>query len=226
MKKVTLFSSLLVAGALTFTGVNSTAQADEIEYDGARTVWGTVVEAEADLNGDGWSNGGYSLDWLPQDQRDRVTELTEKRQAEEITQVEYNEILTEMFDEEHALINGPYPDIEITEENLASLAFNAPKTLNVMPLKDEPYNYNFVYDDYEFYFTYDGNAWTWGYDDVEEAQDEYTDKELIDLVHNNPEVLNEKPIKDGSYDLEISGDDYVYHFASDGETWTWEYKEK
>lgn len=223
MKKVTLFSSLLVAGALTFTGVNNTAQADEIEYDGARTVWGTVVDAESDLNGDGWSNGGYSLDWLPDNQRERISELTDQRQAGEITQVEYNEIVTDIFDEEHALINGPYGGIETTEENLASVAFNAPKTLDAAPVKDEPYNYNFVYDGYEFDFSYDGNSWTWGYDEVDK---EYTDEELIHLVHNNPEVLNDAPVKDGAYDFKISDDKYVYHFASDGEEWTWSYENK
>lgn len=225
MKKVTLFSSLLVAGALTFTSVNDTAKADEIEYDGARTVWGTVTDAESDLNGDGWYDGGYSLDWLPQDQRDRVTQLTEERQAKEITQIEYNETLTKIFDEEHALINGPYPEIETTEENLASLAFNAPKTLNIMPIKDEPYNYDFVYDGYEFNYSYDGTSWVWGYDEVEEL-DELTDEELIDLVHNNPEVLNERPVKDGSYDFKLSDDNYVYHFISDGEKWKWSHEDK
>ena len=223
MKKVTLLGSLLVAGTLTFTGISGTAQADEIEYDGARTVWGTVVDSASDINGDGWSDGGYSLDWLPQDQYDKVIELTDRRGDGEITQTEYNEHVTKIFDEEHALINGPYGEIETTDMNLASLAFNAPKTLNVMPLKDEPYDYNFVRDGHEFNFTYDGNAWTWGYDEVE---NDYTDAELIDLVHNNPEVLDEKPVKDGPYDFKISDDKYVYHFASDGNAWTWSYENK
>ena len=78
--------------------------------------------------------------------------------------VEYNEIVTEIFDEEHVLINGPYGGIETTEENLASVAFNAPKTLNAAPIKDEPYNYDFVYDGYNFKFSYDGNEWTWSYE--------------------------------------------------------------
>ena len=165
MKKVTLLSSLLVAGALTFTGVNSIAQADEIEYDGARTVFGTVGDASLDLDGDGWSDGGYSLNWLPQDTQDEIGELEKRQQAGEMTQAEYNEKLTKIMDEAHALLNGPVTEIEITEENLASLAFNAPKTLNAAPtIKDEPYNYDFVYDGYNFKFSYDGNEWTWSYE--------------------------------------------------------------
>ena len=41
MKKVTVLSSLLIAGALTFTGVQGTAQADEEE--GAKTDRKSVV---------------------------------------------------------------------------------------------------------------------------------------------------------------------------------------
>ncbi|NMA80936.1 MAG: peptidase, partial [Jeotgalicoccus halophilus] len=57
MKKVTVLSSLLIAGALTFTGVQGTAQADEEE--GAKTVWGEVLPADTDPDGDGWANTGF-----------------------------------------------------------------------------------------------------------------------------------------------------------------------
>lgn len=226
MKKVTLLSSLLVAGAVAFTGVNGTAQADEIEVDGAKTVWAKVVDEQSDINGDGWSDGGYSFDWMPQEQKDKINELTDRRTDGEITQVEYNEIVSKIFDEEHVLHNEPgenYGGIQTDEDSLITLAQYAPKTLDYAPLKDEPYDYNFVRDGHEFNFTYDGNAWTWGYDEIE---NDYTDKELIDLVHNNPEVLDEKPVKDGVYDFKISDDKYVYHFTSDGNTWTWSYDNK
>lgn len=226
MKKVTLLSSLLVAGAVAFTGVNGTAQADEIEVDGAKTVWAKVVDEQSDINGDGWSDGGYSFDWMPQEQKDKINELTDRRTDGEITQVEYNEIVSKIFDEEHVLHNEPgenYGGIQTDEDSLITLAQYAPKTLDYAPLKDEPYDYNFVRDGHEFNFTYDGNAWTWGYDEIE---NDYTDKELIDLVHNNPEVLDEKPVKDGAYDFKISDDKYVYHFASNGEMWEWSYVEK
>lgn len=225
MKKVTLLSSLLVAGALTFTGVNNTAQADEIEVDGAKTVWASVVDEQSDFDGDGWSDGGYSFDWMPQEQQDRIYELKDRQLAGEMTQAEYNEKIAPIFDEEYALLNGPYDGIQTDEDSLITMAQYAPKTLNFTPLKDEPYDYNFVRDGHEFNFTFDGigNAWTWSYDEVE---NDYTDKELIDLVHNNPEVLDEKPVKDGAYDFKISDDKYVYHFASDGNAWTWSYENK
>lgn len=223
MKKVTLLSSLLVAGAVAFTGVNGTAQADEIEVDGAKTVWGTVTDSQNDLDGDGWSDGAYSYDWMPQEQQNRISELSDQQQAGEMTQAEYNEMIAPIFDEEYALINGPYGGIETGEDSLVAMTQYAPKTLDKTPLKDEPYDYNFVRDGHEFNFTYDGNAWTWEYD---ETGEEYTDEELIDLVHNNPDVLDEKPVKDGAYDFKISDDKYVYHFYSDGYEWTWSYELK
>ena len=224
MKKVTLLSSLLVAGALAFTGLSNNAVADEIEFDAAKTVWGTLQPAESDIDGDGWSDGAYEYDWLPEAQQDKVKQLQAQQESEEITQVEYNEAVSDIFDESHALINGPYGGFFVNDnENLASYAFNAPKTLNATPLKDAPYHYNFIYDGYEFDFKSDGEEWTWSYDEV---QKEYTDEELIDLVHNNPEVLDEKPVKSGSYDFKIEDDKYVYHFASDGEQWTWSYESK
>lgn len=223
MKKVTLLSSLLVAGAVAFTGVNGTAQADEIEVDGAKTVWGTVTDSQNDLDGDGWSDGAYSYDWMSQEQQNRISELSDQQQAGEMTQAEYNEMIAPIFDDEYALINGPYGGIETDEDSLVAMTQYAPKTLDKTPLKDEPYDYNFVRDGHEFNFTYDGNAWTWEYD---ETGEEYTDEELIDLVHNNPDVLDEKPVKDDAYDFKISDDKYVYHFASDGNQWTWSYENK
>lgn len=223
MKKVTLLSSLFVAGAVAFTGANGTAQADEIEVDGAKTVWGTVTDSQNDLDGDGWSDGAYSYDWMPQEQQNRISELSDQQQAGEMTQAEYNEMIAPIFDDEYALINGPYGGIETDEDSLVAMTQYAPKTLDKTPLKDEPYDYNFVRDGHEFNFTYDGNAWTWEYD---ETGEEYTDEELIDLVHNNPDFLDEKPVKDGAYDFKISDDKYVYHFASDGNQWTWSYENK
>lgn len=226
MKKVTLLSSLLVAGAVAFTGVNGTAQADEIEIDGAKTVSAEVVEQHFDIDGDGWADGGYSYDWMPQEQQDRIIEQHDKQQAGEITQAEANEIIAQVFDEEYALLNGSgdnYDRLKTDEDSLITLAQHAPKTLNYTPLKNEPYDYHFVRDSHEFNFTYDGNAWTWGYDEIE---NDYTDEELIDLVHNNPDALDKEPVKNGAYDFKISDDEYVYHFASDGSQWTWSYENK
>lgn len=230
MKKVTLFSSLLVAGALTFTGISGTAQADEQE--GAKTVWGEVLPAEADPDGDGWANTGFDPTWMSPEGQNRIAGLGDSKDNGDLSQVEYNEAVAEIFKIEQARqMNDPHEyvedmDMEFTEENLARLALNSPEKLDAAPLKNEPYNYNFVYASYEFHFSYDGTYWSWSYESVAEELDPLTDEELIFLVHNDPAVLNERPVKAGEYDFKLSDDDYVYHFTSNGEQWKWSYEDK
>lgn len=241
MKKVTLLGSLLIAGALTFTGVNGTAQADEVEEDGAKTVWGGVLPADTDPDGDGWANVGFGVTWMSQEGQNRVNGLAESKDNGDISQVEFNEAVTEIFQIENARLDeeenntgnkegvaGPNQDadpmeIDVTNENLAKLALNSPAELDAAPVQEEPYNYNFVYGDHEFHFSYDGTYWNWSY---EEVTQDFTDKELMYLAHNNPEVLNDQPVKAGMYDFKLSDDNYVYHFSSNGEMWEWSYTEK
>ena len=227
MKKVTLLGSLLVAGALTFTGVSGTAQADEEE--GAKTVWGEVLPSDADPDGDGWANTDFDVTWMSQEGQNRVAGLTESKNNGELSQVEYNEAVAEIFRIEQARQNDvPHQDIDhmeidVTKENLAKLALYSPGTLDAAPIQEEPYNYNFVYGNYGFHFSYDGTYWTWSYD---ELQPDFTNEELMYLAHNNPEVLNQQPAKAGMYDFTLSDDNYVYHFYSDGYEWTWSYELK
>lgn len=241
MKKITLFSSLLIAGALTFTGVNGTAQADEVEEDGAKTVWGEVLPADTDPDGDGWANTGFDPTWMSQEGQNRINGLAESKDNGDISQVEFNEAVAEIFQIENARLDeeenntgnkegvaGPNQDadpmeIDVTKENLAKLALNSPAELDAAPVQKEPYNYNFVYGHHEFHFSYDGTYWNWSY---EEVTQDFTDKELMYLAHNNPEVLNDQPVKAGMYDFKLSDDNYVYHFTSDGEMWEWSYAEK
>lgn len=241
MKKITLFSSLLIAGALTFTGVNCTAQADEVEDDGAKTVWGGVLPSDTDPDGDGWANVGFEVTWMSPEGQNRVNGLAESKDNGDISQVEFNEAVAEIFQIENARLDeeenntgnkegvaGTNQDadpmeIDVTKENLAKLALNSPDELDAAPVQEEPYNYNFVYGDYEFHFSYDGTYWNWSY---EEVMQNFTDKELMQLAHNNPEVLNNQPVKAGMYDFKLSDDNYVYHFTSDGEMWEWSYAEK
>ena len=243
MKKVTLLSSLLIAGAMTFTGVSGTAQADEVEEDGAKTVWGEVLPADTDPDGDGWANTGFDPTWMSQEGQNRISGLGESKDNGELSQVEYNEAVAEIFQIEQARLNeednagnsesnegstGPHQavdhmDIDVTKENLAKLALNSPATLDAAPIQEEPYNYNFVYGSYTFHFSYDGTYWNWSY---EEVMQDFTDEELMYLAHNNPEVLNDQPVKAGMYDFNLSDDNYVYHFYSNGEMWEWSYAEK
>lgn len=245
MKKVTLFSSLLVVSALTFTGINGTAQAEE---EGAKTVWGEVLPAEADPDGDGWANTGFDPTWMSQDAQDKISDMADAKDSGELTQVEFNEEVAALFQKEGAAQSSEsnqqvnkdadsgsnsHPtdanqkvdamDIDVTKENLAKLALYSPEILNEAPVQDQPYNYNFVYGSYGFHFSYDGTYWTWSYD---ELMADLTDEELIYLVHNDPEVLNERPVKDGAYDFKLSDEDYVYHFTSNGEQWKWSYEVK
>lgn len=246
MKKVTLLGSLLVAGTLTFTGISGTAQADEEE--GAKTVWGEVLPADADPDGDGWANTGFDPTWMSQEGQNRINGLAESKDNGEISQVEFNEAVAEIFQIEQARqMDGsnenadddanaendsqamvPHQkvdamDIDVTKENLAKLALYSPAALDAAPVQEEPYNYNFVYGDYEFHFSYDGDYWTWSYDSV---MDPLTKEELVYLAHNNPAVLDERPVKAEPYDFSFEDGEYVYTFTYDSDTWTWKYLEK
>ena len=279
MKKKALFTTALVAGALTFSGFNTPAQADETaDQDYAKTVWGTLEPPQFDLDGDGWADGGFSTEWLPQDQKNKIDELSQQKDSGQLSQADYNEQVAEIFAEEDALVNSPVKVTDDTvfnangphqplpeefqdnkqvsledegndesdgnnteanntsdedvltdppsEEYLADLALNSPEKLDKSPLHNVPYDYNFEYDGREFHFAYDGQDWTWSYDELENEYDELSKEELIDLVHNDPQVLNERPVKEGSYDISFSDDKYVYHFKSDGKNWTWTYNDK
>jgi hypothetical protein len=231
VRKVTFFGSLLVAGTLSVTALSGTAQADEEE--GAKTVWGEVLPPETDSDGDGWANTGFDASWMTQESQDKIAELAYEKDFGNLSQVEFNEAVAALFQEEqqmqseevntesNAQVDVEDAGINITEENLAKLALYSPETLDSAPLHDEPYDYEFIYDDYFFQFTYDGKDWEWAYESLEGPLGE----ELVYLVHNDPEQLNEKPVSEGAYDFELTDDKYVYHFASDGKDWTWSYEE-
>lgn len=236
MKKATLLSTLLVVGTLTFTGLSGTAQAGEEE--GAKTVWGEVLPAETDSDGDGWANTGFDSTWMSQESQDRISELNYEKDFGDLSQVAYNEAVAAVFQKEYQLqakkagteSNGQTEDqkqkidgmnIDVTKENLAKLALNSPKKLDAAPVQDTPYNYDFSYNGYEFDFSYNGSDWKWSY----ETTKHFTADELIYLAHNDPEQLNEKPVKSGVYDFHLYDDKgkYMYHFSSDGEKWSWSY---
>ena len=152
MKKVTVLSSLLIAGALAFTGVQGTAQADEEE--GAKTVWGEVLPADTDPDGDGWANTGFDVAWMTQEGQNRVSGLANSKDSGEISQVEFNEAVAEIFQIEQARqMDGSDEDanaennsqamvphqkvdamnIDVTKENLAKLALYSPCLLYTSP---------------------------------------------------------------------------------------------
>lgn len=227
MKKVTLLGSLLIAGTLTFTGVNGTAQADEEE--GAKTVWGEMLPADTDPDGDGWANTGFDVTWMSQEGQDKVSHLAAEKDAGMLSQVEFNEAVADVFQHEQSQqMNMPHEKMadshmSMDKAHLAHLSMNEPEMLDAAPLQHEPYNYHFIYGGYEFHFSYDGTHWNWSYDELKQG---LTDEELMYLAHHNPEFLNQHPVIAGKYDFMLWDDKYVYHFASDGEHWTWAYEPK
>ncbi|WP_271396528.1 hypothetical protein [Salinicoccus roseus] len=240
MKKATLLSSLLVAGTLTFTGLSDTAQANE-EEEGAKTVWGETLPAETDIDGDGWANVGFDSTWMTQASQDRITELSYEKDFGDLSQIDYNEAVAKIFEKEIALrteetnmeqsttedptqTNHTQQNMDVTQEHLASLAMHSPQTLNNAPIEDTPYHHNFYYDGHEFDFSYDGTYWEWVYG----TSKNFTAYELVYLAHNDPAQLDEKPVLNGTYDFHLSDQagEYMYHFSSDGEKWSWSYTKK
>ncbi|MFB9859601.1 hypothetical protein ACFFLE_00565 [Salinicoccus siamensis] len=234
MRRSVFLSSALVAGTLMFTGLSGTAQAEE--EDGAKTVWGEVLPAETDPDGDGWANTDFDPTWMSQESQDKISELAYKKDFGELSQVEFNEAVAALFQKEQQMqaeqsnMDGQEQDMDSSQnmdgmqEDLANLAMHSPQTLNEAPLQETPYHHNFNYDGYEFDFSYDGMYWEWVYG----TNKNFTAYELIDLAHNNPEQLNETPVLNGTYDFHLTDQmgEYVYHFSSDGSEWTWSYEKK
>lgn len=236
MKKTTLLTSIFAAGALTLSSLGGTAEANEEE--GAKTVWGEVLPADADPDGDGWANTGFDPTWMSQESQNKIAELGLQKDYGNLTQVEYNEEVAALWEKEEQMLKESESEkgvqevndyksydseTDLNKEKLAHLALNSPEKLNAAPIKDELYDFSFAYDGYQFHFAYDGVYWEWSYENTDRY---FTDDELIYLVHNNPEKLNETPVMEGAYDFKLYDDEYVYHFASDGEQWTWQYEAK
>ncbi len=241
MKKVTLFSTALIASALAFNGLGATAQADQAEEpSGAKTVWGEYLPSSTDPDGDGWANTHFDASWMPQESQDKISDLSVQKDSGEITQVEYNEAVADIFaSEQNKGIPDGYDDTANepvndnndetpitkpwTEEKLADLALNNPEKLNEAPLHDVPYNYHFTYDNREFFFSYDGNEWSWSYED--KVLTEPTDEAyLAKLALHNPEVLDEAPLHNVSYDFNFKYGSFDFHFDYDGTYWNWSYE--
>lgn len=240
MKKVTLFSTALIASALVFSGLGATAQADQAEEpSGAKTVWGEYLPSSTDPDGDGWANVGFDPTWMTQESQDKINDLADQRQSGVITQVKFNEAVADIFaseqnkgipdgynDPANEPVNDNNDETPITEpwteEKLADLALNNPEKLNEAPLHDVPYNYNFTYDNREFFFSYDGNEWSWSYED--KVLTEPTDEAyLAKLALHNPEVLDEAPLHNVPYDFNFKYGSFDFHFDYDGTYWNWSY---
>lgn len=57
-------------------------------------------------------------------------------------------------------------DLQINPAFLAELAQRNDDVLNKYPLKEEPYDFNFIISGTRYSFSYDGNVWKWDYKPV------------------------------------------------------------
>lgn len=95
MKKSTFFPTLLLASSLTFTGFSATVAAE----DGAKTVYGDNLPNSADTNGDGWANVDFDPSVLPQSYQNEITNLTQQKDTDKISQTEYNEQVASIYEQ-------------------------------------------------------------------------------------------------------------------------------
>lgn len=206
MKKRVLLSSLFVAGALTVTGMSDTAQANE-EEDGAKTLWGEILPADADPDGDGWANMGFDPSWMPQDAQNEVSELTEEKEAGNLSQVEYNEAVAEIYQR------------EIDRADDADL----PERFNY---EDEVkgHNHYHQHSKKDYYHNKGTHYWAkeW-YDEINPLNIEMTKENMTYLAMNEPEKLNSGPLQEAPYDYHFYYKDYKFHFSFDGTYWKWSY---
>lgn len=49
---------------------------------------------------------------------------------------------------------------------------------------------------------------------------------LAHLAKSNSQVLNDKPLREGQYDITFELDGFNYLFKSDGTYWSWHYSQK
>ena len=95
MKKRILLPTLLFASSLTFTGFSATVNAE----DGAKTVYGESLPNSSDTDGDGWANVDLNTSSLPRSAQNQISELSKQKDSGELTQIEYNEKVSSVFNE-------------------------------------------------------------------------------------------------------------------------------
>lgn len=49
---------------------------------------------------------------------------------------------------------------------------------------------------------------------------------LAQLAKSNSQVLNDKPLREGQYDIKFELEGFKYSFTSDGTYWQWSYNQK
>ncbi|MDW4113102.1 LPXTG cell wall anchor domain-containing protein [Staphylococcus saprophyticus] len=97
MKTSKILLSAVLTGSLALTSTQSVANAEEEQ--GAKTVWGETLPSSADTNGDGWANVGFDPSGLPQSYQNEITNLTQQKDKDKISQIEYNEQVASIYEQ-------------------------------------------------------------------------------------------------------------------------------
>ncbi|MCD2137778.1 hypothetical protein [Salinicoccus halitifaciens] len=104
MKKGFWLFPLFAALALMVTGLDDTAQANETE--GAKTVWGEVLPAETDPDGDGWANTDFDSTWMSQEAQNEISQLAYDKDFGNLSQVAFNEAVAMIWQREEMQMSG------------------------------------------------------------------------------------------------------------------------
>lgn len=132
---------------------------------------------------------------------------------------------------EETIAEGPGQNF--TDEELQNLVNEHPEKLDESPIYEGAYEFTNHDDKYAYHFYSDGEFWTWNKTPLSEnsyettiAQDNATEgltnEKLHYIANVDPEKLNEQPVYKGEYDFTTEDENYVYHFYSNGESWTWD----
>lgn len=104
MKKGFWLVTLFAALALMVTGLDDTAQANDVE--GAKTVWGEVLPADTDPDGDGWANTDFDPTWMSQASQDEINQLAYDKDFGNLSQVAFNEAVAMIWQREEMQMSG------------------------------------------------------------------------------------------------------------------------
>lgn len=150
---------------------------------------------------------GFDPSWMPQDAQNEVSELTEEKEAGNLSQVEYNEAVAEIYQR------------EIDRADDADL----PERFNY---EDEVkgHNHYHQHSKKDYYHNKGTHYWAkeW-YDEINPLNIEMTKENMTYLAMNEPEKLNSGPLQEAPYDYHFYYKDYKFHFSFDGTYWKWSY---
>ncbi len=103
MKMRFWLAAFLTAVALMVTGLDDTAKANEEE--GAKTLWGEILPADTDPDGDGWANMGFDPTWMSQGAQDEIDQLAYEKDFGNLSQADFNEAVSLIWQREEMMVD-------------------------------------------------------------------------------------------------------------------------